>query len=142
RAQWPDPRKPKAELAADIRVVVEKMPGNKYEFTQPIEMRFNELISGVRADVAIKVFGDDLDALVATAQDIESVVNQVPGATDVRIQQTTGLPIRTVMPDYAALARYGLSVAEVQRVVTTAIGGTVAGQWFQGDRRFDIVVRL
>ncbi len=142
RDAWPDPRKPKAGLVADIRAAVQALPGNNYEFTQPIEMRFNELISGVRADVAIKVFGDDLDTLVATAEAIESVVRQVPGAADMRTAQVTGLPILTVTPDRAALARYGLNTRVVQDAVATAVGGEVASQLFRGDRRFDIVVRL
>lgn len=142
RAAWPDPRKPKDQLIADIRSVVEQVPGNNYEFTQPIEMRFNELISGVRADIAIKVFGDDLDTLVETAERIEAVTRKVDGASDVRSEQVTGLPLLAVVPDRQALARHGLNPGVVQDTVATAIGGTVASQLFDGDRRFDIVVRL
>ncbi len=142
REDWPDPRKPKEQLIAEIQAVVEKIPGNNYEFTQPIEMRFNELISGVRADVAIKVFGDDLDTLVETAERIEAVTRQIDGAADVRAEQTTGLPLLTVVPDREALARYGLNPSVVQETVATAVGGQVASQLFDGDRRFDIVVRL
>ena len=118
------------------------MPGNNYEFTQPIQMRFNELISGVRSDVAVKVYGDDLEVLMSTATAIETAMSGVEGAADVRVEQMTGLPILLVDPDRAAVARLGLSVADVQRVVATAIGGTEAGVLYEGDRRAPIVVRL
>ncbi|MDP1698395.1 MAG: CusA/CzcA family heavy metal efflux RND transporter [Xanthomonadaceae bacterium] len=142
RAQWPDPRKPKAVLIAELEVAVREIPGNNYEFTQPIQMRMNELISGVRADVAVKLFGDDLDTLVAVGERIEAVTKTVPGAADVKLEQATGLPLLTITPDPAALVRYGLNQVAVQDAVGTAIGGTVAGQLFEGDRRFDLVVRL
>ena len=142
RAQWPDPRKPKSTLVAEMEAAVKKIPGNNYEFTQPIQMRMNELISGVRADVAIKVYGDDLDTLVEVGKAIEKVANTIPGAADVKLEQTTGLPLLSVIPDRAALVRYGLNPGDVQETVGTAIGGEVAGQFFEGDRRFDIVVRL
>jgi cobalt-zinc-cadmium resistance protein CzcA len=142
REQWPDPRKTKAALVSDVEEAIEGLPGNNYEFTQPIQMRTNELISGVRADVAIKVFGDDLDTLLAVAQRIERVTRTIPGAADVKTEQVAGLPMLTVQPDRAALARFGLNASDVQDVVGTAVGGTTAGQLFEGDRRFDIVVRL
>ena len=142
REDWPDPRKPKEQLIAEIQEVVEQIPGNNYEFTQPIEMRFNELISGVRADVAVKVFGDDLDTLVETAERIETVARQIEGAADVRTEQVTGLPLLTVVPDRQALARFGLNPGVVQDTIATAVGGQVASQLFEGDRRFAIVVRL
>jgi cobalt-zinc-cadmium resistance protein CzcA len=142
RDEWPDPRKTKAALVSDIEEAIEDLPGNNYEFTQPIQMRTNELISGVRADVAIKVFGDDLDTLLAVAQRIERVTRRISGAADVKTEQVAGLPMLTVLPDRAALARFGLNASDVQEVVGTAVGGTVAGQLFEGDRRFDIVVRL
>ncbi|PKM14859.1 MAG: CusA/CzcA family heavy metal efflux RND transporter [Gammaproteobacteria bacterium HGW-Gammaproteobacteria-2] len=142
RAQWPDPRKPKAVLIAELEVAVREIPGNNYEFTQPIQMRMNELISGVRADVAVKLFGDDLDTLIAVGERIEVVTKTVPGAADVKLEQATGLPLLTITPDPAALVRYGLNQVAVQDAVGTAIGGTVAGQLFEGDRRFDLVVRL
>jgi cobalt-zinc-cadmium resistance protein CzcA len=142
RAEWPDPRKPKATLVAEIERAVQQIPGNNYEFTQPIQMRMNELISGVRADVAIKVYGDDLDALVALGEQIERVAKTVDGAADVRLEQATGLPLLTITPDRQALIRYGLNPGDVQHTVATAVGGEVAGQLFEGDRRFDIVVRL
>ena len=118
------------------------IPGNNYEFTQPIQMRFNELISGVRADVAVKIFGDDLDVMAETAEEIEKVLAAVPGAADVKTEQTTGLPILGVNIDRARLARYGLNIAEVQEAVEIAMGGKEAGTLFEGDRRFPIVVRL
>lgn len=142
RPDWPDPRKPKARLVAEIEAAVKQLPGNNYEFTQPIQMRMNELISGVRADVAVKVYGDDLDTLVEVAERIEAVARAVPGAADVKTEQTTGLPLLSVSPARAALVRYGLNPGDVQATVGTAIGGTVAGQLFEGDRRFDLVVRL
>jgi cobalt-zinc-cadmium resistance protein CzcA len=142
RKDWPDPRKSKSALVAEIEQAVEQLPGNNYEFTQPIQMRFNELISGVRSDVAVKVYGDDLDALMKVGASIEKVMNGVPGASDVKVEQTSGLPLLTITPDRVALARYGLNPEAVQDTVATAIGGTVAGQLFEGDRRFDIVARL
>ena len=142
RKDWPDPRKPKAQLVAELQAAVEAVPGNNYEFTQPIQMRFNELISGVRSDVAINIHGDDLAVLLSTGQAIEAVVGKVEGAQDVKVEQTTGLPVLHITPDRDALARFGLSVADVQAVVATSIGGATAGQIFEGDRRFDIVVRL
>ena len=142
REQWPDPRKSKAELVLEIETAVKKLPGNNYEFTQPIQMRMNELISGVRADVAIKLYGDDLDTLVEVGEKIEAVAKQVPGAADVKLEQATGLPLLTITPDPAGLARYGLNQVDIQQAVGTAVGGAVAGQLFEGDRRFDLVVRL
>jgi cobalt-zinc-cadmium resistance protein CzcA len=142
RALWPDPRKPKAEFVRDLEAVAARVPGNNYEFTQPIQMRFNELISGVRADLAVKVYGDDLDTLLAIGEDIEGVLAGIPGGADVQLEQMTGLPMLTVQPRRALLARYGLDVADVQDVVATAMGGRTAGQVFEGDRRFDLVIRL
>ncbi|MBV6814151.1 efflux RND transporter permease subunit [Xanthomonas campestris pv. passiflorae] len=142
RAQWPDPRKPKAQLLAEIEEAVKQLPGNNYEFTQPIQMRMNELISGVRADVAIKVYGDDLDTLVTLGQRVQEIASAVPGAADVSLEQATGLPMLAVVPDRAALAGYGLNPGVVQDTVAAAVGGQEAGQLFEGDRRFDIVVRL
>lgn len=142
RDQWPDPRKSKAALIAEMEAAVTQLPGNNYEFTQPIQMRMNELISGVRAEVAIKVFGDDLDTLVEVGEQITEVAESVGGAADVALEQTTGLPMLTVTPDRVALARYGLNPGTVQDTVATAVGGQVASQLFEGDRRFDIVVRL
>jgi cobalt-zinc-cadmium resistance protein CzcA len=142
RSGWPDPRKPRDELVAEIEAAVKQLPGNNYEFTQPIQMRMNELISGVRADVAIKLYGDDLDTLVEVGKSIEEVAKSVTGAADVKLEQATGLPLLTVTPDRNALVRYGLNPGVVQETVATAVGGEVSGQLFEGDRRFDIVVRL
>ncbi|MEO8350271.1 MAG: CusA/CzcA family heavy metal efflux RND transporter [Chthoniobacteraceae bacterium] len=142
RGEWPDPSKSKAELVAELEAAVKEVPGNNYEFTQPIQMRFNELISGVRADVAVKVFGDDLEVMAQTAEEIEQVLETVPGAADVKTEQSTGLPVLSVEIDRARLARYGLNLAEVQEAVEIAMGGKNAGMLFQGDRRFPIVVRL
>ncbi|MBX3711244.1 MAG: CusA/CzcA family heavy metal efflux RND transporter [Lysobacter sp.] len=142
REQWPDPRKSKAQVVAGIEAAVKQLPGNNYEFTQPIQMRMNELISGVRADVAIKLYGDDLDALAEVGERIEAVANTVPGAADVKLEQVAGLPLLTISADRQALVRYGLNPGVVQDTVATAVGGEIAGQLFEGDRRFDIVVRL
>jgi cobalt-zinc-cadmium resistance protein CzcA len=142
RRDWPDPRKPKAALVAELEAAAREIPGNNYEFTQPIQMRFNELISGVRADVALKIFGDDMDALLETAEAAAAVLEAIPGAADVKVEQITGLPMLTITPKRDALARYGLAVADVQDFVRVALGGEAVGQVFEGDRRFDLVVRL
>ncbi|MGB2788352.1 MAG: CusA/CzcA family heavy metal efflux RND transporter, partial [Dokdonella sp.] len=142
RDQWPDPRKPKSVLLKELESAARRLPGSNYEFTQPIQMRMNELISGVRADVAIKLYGDDLSVLAENGQRIEAVARRVPGAADVKMEQLSGLPLLTVTPDRKALAGYGLNPSIVQETVATAVGGEVAGQLFDGDRRFDIVVRL
>jgi len=142
RSEWPDPRKPKAQLVAEMNEAVQQVPGSRYEFIQPIQMRFNELIAGVRSDVAIKVYGDDLEQLAATAAEIESVVSAIEGSVDAQTEQVTGLPFIEVVPDRIKLTQLGLNVDDVQMVVSTAIGGAEAGQIFEGDRRFDIVVRL
>jgi heavy metal efflux system protein len=142
RSEWPDPRKPKAQLIEELNAIVRQVPGNNYEFTQPIDMRMNELIAGVRSDVAVKLFGDDLDQLVETGAAVEAVLAAVPGAQDVKLEQVTGLPVLSIIPDRLQLARYGISMADVQSTVAAAIGGTPAGQVFEGDRRFDVVVRL
>lgn len=142
RSEWPDPSLPKAELVERMEHALEKLPGNNYEFTQPIQMRFNELISGVRSDLAVKLYGDDLDQLLKTAQEIEAVVKKIEGAADVKVEQTTGLPTLSIIPDRKRLDLYGLNIADVQDVVQIAMGGREAGQMFEGDRRFDLVVRL
>jgi cobalt-zinc-cadmium resistance protein CzcA len=142
RDQWPDPRKPKDQLVREIEERVSTVPGNNYEFTQPIEMRFNELIAGVRSDLAVKVFGDDLEVMLAQGQKIAAILNRIPGAADVKTEQVTGLPLMTVEIDRTAIARYGLNVADVQDVIEIAIGGKAAGHVWEGDRRFDLVVRL
>lgn len=142
RDQWPAPRKTQAELLRAIQEEAARMPGNNYEFSQPIQLRFNELISGVRSDVAVKIFGDDNDVLNRSAAEVAQVLQAIPGASEVKIEQTTGLPVLTVNIDRARAARYGLSLADVQDTLGIAIGGREAGTFFQGDRRFDIVVRL
>jgi cobalt-zinc-cadmium resistance protein CzcA len=142
RSEWPDPARPKADLIEAMAKRVAEIPGNNYEFTQPIQMRFNELISGVRSDLGVKIFGDDLDTLLALAARVQAVVKAVPGAADVRTEQVTGLPMLTIKPNRGALARYGITLAELQEVVEIAVGGKQAGLVFEGDRRFDIVVRL
>ena len=142
RKDWPNPRKPRDELLAEMQAAVAEIPGNNYEFTQPIQMRFNELLSGVRADVAIKVFGDDLDQLLEVGNAVEGVIGGIEGAEDISVEQVTGLPVLQITPDRAALSRLGISMDDVQQVVAASIGGVVAGQVFEGDRRFDVVVRL
>ncbi|MDQ8037225.1 MAG: CusA/CzcA family heavy metal efflux RND transporter [Pedobacter sp.] len=142
RSDWPDPRKPKEQLLAELETVVKAVPGNNYEFTQPVQMRMNELIAGVRAEVAIKIFGDDMQQLEALGEQVEAVARGTDGNADVKLEQVTGLPLLLIQPDRAALARYGLAVADIQDTVAAALGGANAGQLFQGDRRFDIVVRL
>jgi cobalt-zinc-cadmium resistance protein CzcA len=142
REEWPDPDQPKTEVVADLEALVTPIPGNRYEFLQPIQMRFNELIAGVRAELAVKVFGDDFDELIRLGDEIEQTINAVPGAADVAVEQATGLPVMTVEPKRDVLARYGVTIAELQDVVATALGGVVAGQLYEGDRRVDIVVRL
>ena len=140
--KWPAPKKSRSELIAAIKEEAEKYPGNGYEFSQPIQLRFNELISGVRSDVAIKVFGDDMDVLADTGQRIAEVLGRVPGATEVKVEQTGGLPMLTVQIDREKTARYGLNINDVQETLAIATGGREAGTVFEGDRRFDITVRL
>jgi len=142
REEWPDPGRPKEDLVNAMAERIARLPGSNHEFTQPIELRFNELLAGVRADVAVKVFGDDMDVLLETAEHIAAVLQTVPGAADVRVEQVTGLPVLTVEMKRETMARYGLNVADVQEVVEAAMGGKVAGKIYEGDRRFDLVVRL
>ena len=141
-AQWPDPSMTKAQLVSKIEKVVAEVPGNNYEFTQPIQMRFNELISGVRSDVGVKIFGDDLNTLLQIAGQVQNVLQGVQGAADVKTEQVSGLPVLTVKLNRQALARQGLSISDVQGIVEIAVGGKSAGLVFEGDRRFEIIVRL
>jgi heavy metal efflux system protein len=141
-SEWPDPGDTKDELRVRMEQALASLLGNSYEFTQPIQMRFNELIAGVRGDVAVKVFGDDFEKLMPAAARIAAILESTPGAADVRTEQIAGLPVLSVDVDRAAIARHALTVSDVQDVVAIAVGGREAGQVFQGDRRFDIVVRL
>jgi cobalt-zinc-cadmium resistance protein CzcA len=142
RAKWPEPRLSKHAVQARIENAVSAAVGNNYEFTQPIQMRFNELIAGVRGDVAVKVYGDDFPAMERTARAIAGVLRGIPGAADVKVEQTAGLPFMDIQIDRSAIARVGLGVSDVQDVIAAAIGGRRAGLVFEGDRRFDLVVRL
>lgn len=130
------------ELAAEVQAVLQSLPGQNYEITQPIQLRFNELISGIKSDLAVKVFGDDVDVMRRHAQQVAGILGTIRGASDVRVEQVSGLPVLTISIDRAAIARYGLNVSDVHAVIETAIGGSTVGQVFEGDRRFDLVVRL
>jgi len=142
RSEWPDSKREKADLVEAIETAVRELPGNNYEFTQPIQMRFNELISGVRSDLGIKVIGDDLEQLQISAAEILEVLEKIPGAADARMEQVTGLPVLTVTPKREQLAAYGLTISALQDLVATAIAGESAGLIYEGDRRFELVVRL
>jgi cobalt-zinc-cadmium resistance protein CzcA len=142
REDWPDPNLPKESLVAELERAVKALPGNAYEFTQPIQMRFNELIAGVRGDIAVKVFGDEFDTLLRVANQIAGILRGVDGASDVRVEQIAGLPVLEIATDKAEIARRGLSLSAVQEVIGTAIGGREAGAVYEGDRHFEIVVRL
>jgi cobalt-zinc-cadmium resistance protein CzcA len=142
RERWPDPKLPKEKLLRKITAAAETVPGNLYELSQPIQLRINELVAGVRGDLAVKVFGDDFDHMLPTTQKILKILQEIPGAADVKMAQSEGFPAMSIEIDRAAAARHGLSVADVQDVVATAIGGREAGMVFEGDRRFDILVRL
>lgn len=140
--EWPEGVTTKEQVIERIREKTAPMVGNNYDVTQPIEMRFNELIGGVRSDVAVKIYGEDLDELAATAQRIAAVLRKTPGAADVRVPLTSGFPTFDIIFDRTAIARYGLTVKAVADTVSAALAGRPAGQVFDGDRRFDIVVRL
>jgi cobalt-zinc-cadmium resistance protein CzcA len=140
--EWPNPTKPKQQLLEEIEERLALVPGNAYEISQPIQLRFNELISGVRSDVGVKVYGDDLEQLLVAGNAIAKVLNRLPGASDVKVEQVQGLPVLSINANRQALYRYGLSVSDIQSVLATAVGGRDAGQIYEGDRRFDIVVRL
>ena len=142
RSEWPNRGETKEELIARIEARLSQLIGNSYEFTQPIQMRFNELIAGVRGDVAIKLYGDDLTVMSETAGRIAAVLQSIPGAADVKVEQTGGFPTLDVAFDRDAIARYGLSLEEVTDTVATAMGGREAGLVFEGDRRFEVIVRL
>jgi cobalt-zinc-cadmium resistance protein CzcA len=142
KSEWPDPNLSKNSLIAQMQKALKNVPGNNYEFTQPMEMRFNELISGIRSDVAVKVFGDDIQVMNSTAEDISHVLAGIQGGEDVKVEQTTGLPILTVNIDRQKVARLGVNLADVQETIAIAMNGYETGTLFQGDRRFQIVVRL
>ena len=141
RQQWKRAQS-QEQLAEAMAGVVRNLPGQNYEFSQPIELRMNELIAGVRSDLAVKVYGDDLDVLVRYATRIAEELNAVPGATDLKVEQVAGMPMITIDIDRSAVARYGLNVRDVQEVVEIAMGGVSAGQVIEGDRRFELVVRM
>jgi cobalt-zinc-cadmium resistance protein CzcA len=142
KEQWPDPDKSRETLMAELQQAAATLPGSNYELSQPIQLRFNELISGVRSDVAVKVFGDDMDVLNATAAKVAAALQKVDGASEVKVEQTTGLPVLTINIDRDKAARYGLNVGDVQDTIAVAVGGRKAGTLYEGDRRFDMVVRL
>jgi cobalt-zinc-cadmium resistance protein CzcA len=142
RAEWPDPTLTKDDLVRRIEDSVARLPGNALEFTQPIQMRFNELLAGVRGDLAVKVFGEETGPMLKAANQIAGILNGVAGSSDVKVEQATGLPFLEINVNRQEIARYGLSIAAVQDVISTAIGGREAGVVFEGDRRFAIVVRL
>ncbi len=142
KSEWNGSYHTKEKLIEAMEQKIQKIPGNNYEFTQPIQMRFNELLSGVRADVAVKVFGDNLDTLLSLGEKIEKLLETVPGAADVRTEQLSGLPILSIQVDRTKMARYGLNVADVQDAVTISVGGINAGTIYDGDRRFSLQVRL
>src|SRR3546814_23680 len=140
--EWPAEVKSKEDILRRIEERMKPLIGNRTEIQQPIQMRFNELIAGVRADVAVKLYGDDLDAMSVQANRIAGVLRRIPGAGDVSAEQTSGAPTFDVKIDHQAAARYGLSVEEVANTVAAALGGREAGLLFEGDRRFSVVVRL
>jgi cobalt-zinc-cadmium resistance protein CzcA len=142
RKEWPDPEKSKAAVVSEIQEACEDVPGNVYGISQPIQQRMNETVSGIRSDVAVKIFGDDLDVLIQSAARVQAILQNVRGAADVKTEQTSGLPVLTVKLNRQTLSRYGISVGDVQNLVEIAVGGKSAGRLFEGDRRFDIVVRL
>jgi len=142
RKEWPNPNLSKEDLLKRLEEVSAKQIGNSFEFSQPIELRFNELISGVRTDLAVMVYGDDFAQMQATADQVANVLRQTQGSADVRVEQASGLPTLTVSVDRFAAANYGLSAADVSEAVSAAIGGQAAGQIFERDRRYDVVVRL
>lgn len=141
-SEWPDKRMTKADFIEKLSHSVEQIPGNNYEYTQPIQMRFNELIAGVRSDIAVKVYGDDFDAMTDTAGKIANTLRTINGAADVKVEQTSGLPLLDIDLNHGMIARYGLSTADILDLISIAIGGREAGLIFEGDKRFPIVVRL
>jgi cobalt-zinc-cadmium resistance protein CzcA len=142
REEWPDPQLPKNDLIREIGIQAAKIPGNKVGFSQPIQMRFNELIAGVREDLAVSVFGDEFEPMLRAANQIAAVLHGIRGTSEVKVEDVTGMPVLEIRIDKAEIARHGLSLAAVQDVIGIAVGGRPAGLVFEGDRRFQIVVRL
>jgi heavy metal efflux system protein len=142
RAEWPDPDKPKAVIVSEIQDAMDDVPGNLTTLSQPIQQRMNETVAGIRTDVGVKIFGDDLDVLLPLASQVQAILQKIEGAADVRAEQVEGLPVLTVKVDRQALSRHGINIADVQNLVEIAVAGKSAGKLFEGDRRFDIVVRL
>lgn len=142
REDWPDPSLTKNEFIKKVADTVGQLSGNNYEYTQPIQMRFNELIAGVRSDVAVKVYGDDFDQIGNVAETVASVLRTVNGSADVKVEQIKGLPLLEAKLKKAAIARYGLNVSDVLDLIQAGIGGKEVGVVYQGDRRFPILVRL
>jgi cobalt-zinc-cadmium resistance protein CzcA len=142
RKEWKDPHKRKEEVVAELESLLHAVPGNNYEFTQPIQMRFNELIAGVRSDIAVKVFGDDTEVLGQYGEQVRRILQDVEGASDVKLEQTTGLPMVTIRPDRMRVGRLGLNSEDIQDAVSTAYAGKEVSTYFEGDRNFPIVVRL
>lgn len=140
--RWPDPDKPKSQLIAELTERLEQLPGNAFEVSQPIQLRFNELISGVRSDLGIKIYGDDLQQLTKVGNAIAAVLKRVPGAEGVKVEAQDGLPMVSIEPNRTALYRYGLNVVDLQDVLAAAMGGASAGQVYEGDQRFELIVRL
>ena len=142
RDQWPNPKESIDELRGRMLTYVDTIPGNNSEFSQPIELRFNELISGIRSDIGVKIFGDDMQVLNQEAEKIAQKLGTIEGASEVKVEQTDGLPLLNVEINHALAAQYGLSVKAIQDVVAASIGGQRVGEILQGDRRFDFVIRL
>ena len=142
KKEWPDPSLSKEALVERMEKQLKTLPGNAYEITQPIQMRFNELIAGVRGDIAVKVFGDDFGEMNAAADRIADILRKTRGAVDVRVEQTEGLPMLDIRPNRMAMSRIGVTAGDVQDTVAAAIGGREAGVIFEGDRRFPVVIRL
>lgn len=142
RSDWPDPGLSRDALLEEISARASRLPGNRFDFSQPIQMRFNELIAGVREDLAIKVFGDEFAPMRRAAGEIAAILSRIRGAYEVKVEDVSGMPALDIDIDKAAISRAGLSLASVQDAIAIAVGGRKAGQVFEGDRRFDIVVRL
>lgn len=140
--EWPDPTLGKDELVAKIQAAIEKQPGNNLVFSQPIQMRFNELLAGARGDLAVKVFGEEFEPMLRTANQVAAILRGTEGATDISVEQASGLPFLAININQDEIARLGLSVLAVHDVIGAAIGGRDAGVVFEGDRRYPIIVRL